>query len=699
MIGAGAAALMAAGLAAAGPAGADTHLRFPPSYSLFGQPGLIDMPSAVSAPDAEFAITASHFAGATRATLSFQITPRLTGSFRYASISPWPNTRGRALDRSFDIRFRLVDEGRWVPAVAVGLRDMVGTGIYSSEYLVATKHVGSRVRVTAGLGWGRLGGLNSLGSPFGARPGLGAPTGGTFNFNQWFRGPVAPFGGLEFRATDRLTLLAEYSSDIYRVETFAGGFVRRTPFNFGAQYSVARGINLGAYYLYGDTVGVSLNVIFNPRTAGVPGGLGPAPPPVAVRAPGAAADLGWTAQPGGRAILMNNLVTLLEPEGLVLEALTVTGRQAEVRVLNTRYDSTAQAIGRTARVMTRVLPASVETFVIVPVMDGIALSAVTLRRRDLETLEHAPDGSWQSYVRAGFADAAALPPGAMRPPELYPKFSWGLTPYLAISTFDPDDPLRYDVGVQLKASWEPRPGLVFATRVRKKVYGTLDQSTRMSDSVLPRVRSDANIYEARGDPAILELYGAHYFRPGRDLYGRVTLGYLERMYGGVSAELLWKPVDSRFAVGVEVNYVKQRAFDQLFGFQGYQVLTGHVSGYWDMGNGFHAQLDAGRYLAGDWGATLSLDREFANGWRIGAFATLTDVPFSRFGEGAFDKGLRFTVPISSLTGQPSKTRLSGTLRPILRDGGARLDVPGRLYESVREYHRPVLREQWGRFLR
>ncbi len=76
------------------------------------------------------------------------------------------------------------------------------------------------------------------------------------------------------------------------------------------------------------------------------------------------------------------------------------------------------------------------------------------------------------------------------------------------------------------------------------------------------------------------------------------------MFAGISGELLWKPVDSRLALGAEVNYVYQRDFDQLFGLQGYSVVTGHVSAYYDLGNGFEAQLDVGRYLAGDIGGLL-----------------------------------------------------------------------------------------------
>ncbi|MEL6313506.1 MAG: YjbH domain-containing protein, partial [Pseudomonadota bacterium] len=53
----------------------------------FGVPsGLIDMPTAEMAPDGQLSINVSHFSGYTRNTATFQLTPWLSGSFRYIGI-------------------------------------------------------------------------------------------------------------------------------------------------------------------------------------------------------------------------------------------------------------------------------------------------------------------------------------------------------------------------------------------------------------------------------------------------------------------------------------------------------------------------------------------------------------------------------------------------------------------------------------
>ena len=97
--------------------------------------------------------------------------------------------------------------------------------------------------------------------------------------------------------------------------------------------------------------------------------------------------------------------------------------------------------------------------------------------------------------------------------------------------------------------------------------------------------------------------------------------------------------------------------------------------------------------------TVGFDREFANGWKVGAFATKTDVSAQDFGEGSFDKGIRITAPISWLLGKPTQQAPTIVVRPLTRDGGQRVNVSGRLYETVRSSHKRDAAASWGKFWR
>lgn len=676
-----------------------------PNLNFHGVPGLIDMPSGEAMPDGQLSTTLSYFGGITRSTLTFQLTPRMSGSFRFSATQDWPNgSLDTYYDRSFDFRYLLLKEMGWRPSVTVGFQDFIGTGIHSAEYIVATKHIGDRLRVTGGIGWGRLGSYNSFSNPFGLdnRPDSFTPTGGTFNLDRLFHGPAAFFGGVEWQASDRLSIFAEYSSDAYDEEVSRGIIDRRSPFNFGLNYRVSDKVSLGAYYLYGSEVGVQLTFGINPRYPG--NGDGSEPAPLPVHPYGRAAALTWPDSSAPNAEVQTAIADgtrqLFEATGLDLESLAVDGRVATVRFRNPTYNNPSQALGRAARALTYAMPQGVTHFRLVPVHEGVPMAAVTMDRRALENAEHAPDGGADLINRLTFSDALmGAPDRDLFAGATYPRFDFDITPYIQTSLFGAGNPVLADVGVELSGYLELAPGLSARGAIRKRVAGNLDNTVVVSDSVLPHVRTDARHYNEIGDPEIHHLTLDYIFRPARNLYGRVSVGYLEPMFGGISTELLWKPVQSRFALGAEVNYVRQRDFEQLFGFQDYDVVTGHVSGYYAFGNGFHAQLDVGRYLAGDWGATFSLNREFANGWRVGAFVTQTDVSHADFGEGSFDKGIVLTIPMSSVTGRPTRSATPITLRPIQRDGGARLDVSNRLYEQVREYHQPSVAQTWGHVLR
>lgn len=670
----------------------------------YGMPGLIDMPQAIAPRDGDLALTSSHFADQTRHTLSFQITPRLTGAFRYAllhGISPGANgvIADYRFDRSFSLQYLIAPETDRFPAIAVGLNDFLGTGLYSAEYIVATRSIGEDLRLSAGIGWGRLAGVGAFDNPLGllgerwdTRPGRDGGFGGEVESGQWFRGPSALFAGLEWRPHDDWTLVAEYSSDAYPNEA-PYVFDRRSPLNFGLRYRISDSWTLGAQYLYGSELGVQLTWAINPADPPYPSGLETAPP--LVRGQDAAAALTWGTGDQALAQMRARSRPALAAQGLKLHGLSVAGTTARVEIVNDSYPAAAQAIGRAARALTGTLPPGIETFDIVLVEAGMPVSQTTIRRADLAELEFAFDGAWGMQARSPLADPG---PGTDPLPGLYPRFTWDIEPYLAPALFDPDAPIRADVGIDLSAAWEPLPGLVFSGIVRQPLIGNLDESTRESTSILPRVRSDAWLYD-KADTRLARLTGAWNFRPAPDLYGRVSAGLLEPMFGGVTAELLWFRPDSRLAFGAEIGHVVQRDYDQGFDFLDYEVTTGHLSAYWDMGRGYEAQIDVGRYLAGDWGATLALDRRFGNGWRIGAFATLTDVPFEDFGEGSFDKGIRLTIPIGWINGQATRDQSTLTIRPVLRDGGARLDLDGRLYETVRDASTAGLAESWGRFWR
>lgn len=698
------------------------------TLNMYGATGLIDMPSAQVQRDAELSLSYSQFGPIRRTTLSFQLTPRASASFRFLAIRDWntefcppdcddENAFDIYYDRSFDFRYQIFTERGLRPSVLIGLQDFAGTGILSGEYLVATKTLAPGLKVTAGLGWGRLGTGHELFS-VGERPAPDVDFGGKLNFGTWFRGPASPFGGIEWQVNDEWNIKVEYSSDAYVEESEKRKtFERKSPLNFGIEYSPAPGARIGAYYMYGSTFGLAVNLAINPKNRPTAGVRETAPIPVLVRSP---ESLGWSdadvADTAVQRRISEALATLLDKDRIRVEGFRISGRTAELRIRNDRIDAVPEAIGRAARAMTQVVPPGVDVFLVTSVQSGMPASTVTIRRSDLEAFEFSVDGAEEMLRRVDIGEAALRLPGdPLRDPDIYPAFFWSIAPYNRVRLFDQTDPFKIDIGVRGTIQYDLAPGLIFEAAVTQKVIGNLDDRPPLPDrTFLQPVRSSAYYYDRVEKPLLETMTLNWYAKPADELYSRVTIGYMEQMFGGISGELLWKPVDSRWAFGAEMNYVAQRNPRQLFSFSlpdymyesdgdppegpdSYTVATGHLSAYYQIDDAFHIQVDVGRYLAGDVGATISFDREFANGWRVGAFATKTNISAEDFGSGSFDKGITLEIPFAWVLGKPTRETSTTVIRPFGRDGGARLNVGTRLYPQVRDYHKPGLDEQWGRF--
>lgn len=679
------------------------------TYTLYGTPGLIEMPTAQAAPDGQVTANLSVFKQQQRSSFSFQLTPRLSGTFRYTGVAEFygPDTNVR-FDRSFDLRYRFLDEGQlgsWTPAMAIGLQDFMGTGLLTSEYIVASKAITPSIIASAGLGWGRMGTqggftnpLAALGAEYETRPNNDYGRGGKPSLDQFFKGDAAFFGGVSWQYSDKLTFKGEYSSDAYVRETRNGTIDIKTPINVGLTYRWKPGITLDLAYLYGSEIAAGVTVDLNPRDRAMVSGVETAPVPVRARGQDRALLASWGVTNSTN--LTQAVQTGLRAEGMRLNGLEVIGDTARIRYTNSQYRSEAQALGRVARVLTNTLPDSVRQFTLEPMQEGIALSSTTINRSDMESLENTAGAADALRARAAFGDAGttgALP--AIPSPD--PAFTWGLGPYAALILFNGNAPVQVDVGLELRARYEISPSLVLKGGIHQSILGRREIADIFDNpNSYHNVRTDGGQYGIHGGPVITDLTLSHYGRPARDLYSRVTIGYLEAMYGGMSTELLWKPVDSRLAIGTELNYARQRDFDMGFGFQNYEAVTGHLSAYYSFDNGFHAQVNAGRYLAGDWGATFALDREFDNGWKVGAYFSLTDMPFEEYGEGSFDKGIRVTVPTDFFLGNASRREVSTNLASLSRDGGARLEIEDRLYDVVRDGHvGGPMGDTWGRVWR
>ena len=115
----------------------------------------------------------------------------------------------------------------------------------------------------------------------------------------------------------------------------------------------------------------------------------------------------------------------------------------------------------------------------------------------------------------------------------------------------------------------------------------------------------------------------------------------------------------------------------------YRNVTSHLNFYYrNRGHiPFDAKISYGEYLAGDEGITIDLSRSFPNGTMFGVFASFTDVSTEQFGEGSYDKGIYFSIPVVG-------NLINYSWRPLTKDPGAKLNRKNTLHDLLIKF-RPI----------
>jgi hypothetical protein len=617
----------------------------------------------------------------THGNVMFQPFDWMEAGFRYTNVSnrlygPAELSGTQAYkDKSIDVKFRVWKESAYLPQIAVGLRDIGGTGFFAGEYVVANKRTGD-FDWSLGLGWGYVGARGNLRNPltwlsssFENRTGT-TGQGGDFSLTRYFRGPTAAFGGVQYQTPwEPLTLKAEYDGNDYQHEPLGNNQRQTSPFNFGAVYRVARGIDLtagierGHNVMFGVTLHTNLARLTQPKLSD------PKPVPVAEARPARQPDWSVTARDFKAQTEWN--------------VRSIEQRDKEVRVVVEDAGAAywKERVDRGAAVLHRDAPANVDLF------------TLTYRGAGIDTAEHVIDrDAWVAQRTQPVPPAEKRETVIARPPEAEPGdvvhkaagteiFDHGLRLSYAQTLGGPDAFVLWQLGVVESARLRLRDDTWVQGSLRLRVADNYEKFHYTGPSNLPRVRTFLREYLTTSTLTMPNLQLTHVGRVGDNHYYSAYGGYLEEMFAGVGGEWLYRPFASRLAFGVDVNSVRQREFEQHFGLRDYSTITGHGTMYWDTGwNDVLATVSVGRYLAKDIGGTVVLSRTFKNGVSMGAFATKTNVSAAEFGEGSFDKGVFVTIPFDALFTRSSRSVINTVWRPLTRDGGAMLGRAVTLYD-------------------
>jgi len=687
----------------------------PPTSSEWGGIGLLQTPTARMAEDGDFAFTASHNSPYSRYNVSMQPFSWLEGTFRYINVSNLrygPSIAGdqNYKDKSIDFKVRLLRESRWVPQVAFGVRDLGGTGLFSSEYVVASKNFGP-FDASLGLATGYIGNRGDFSNPLGAiddrfkdRP---IPTSaivnaGKFGVSSMFRGPVGIFGGVTYQTPwDAFLVKVEYDGNDYRREPRGNNLPQSTPINVGLVYRPNDNVELTAAWERGDAAMFSLTLRGNPGHAlNAPKPFDPPAAPMravaerpryehdALHAQASPAIGTESAPEAGQpdwAAISNRLRV---NAGFRVEEISQRGDELFISGYQQRYFNPAKGMGRASRILSNELGDSFDWYTFETVRLGMPIAEMSVKR---DALEGYIDGTVDlpTLKRSVELSAPAVVERETLFKPKYRRYGGGFSLGYQQNLGGPDGFILYQVSANASGSLFFTDNSWITGTLSQNVINNYDKFKYDAPSRLYRVRTDLRQYMTTSDLRMPNLQFNIAGKLGRDVYAMAYAGYLEWMYAGVGGEILYRPINQSWAIGANLNRVQQRDYDQHFGLRDYRVTTGHATLYYsfDDKERIIGSLSVGRYLAGDDGVTINIARAFDNGMTMGAYATKTNVSSRDFGEGSFDKGIYFSVPFDSLLPRSTRGRATINWAPLIRDGGAMLGRKYPLYNVTGERDR------------
>ena len=640
----------------------------------FGGVGLMQTPTARMAPAGELSVNASRTEPYTRYSVSLQPFEWLEGSFRYTAITnrrygPESLSGDQSYkDKAVDLKVRLWQETHWAPDVALGFRDVGGTGLFSSEFLVANKRYDD-FDFSAGIAWGYIGSRGDFENPLGwaddrfkTRP-QGEGT-GDVNTNAYFRGRPSLFGGVTYQTPwDPLSLKLEYEGNDYKNEPKDNVIKQDSPINLGAVFKLTDSVDLSAGWERGNTAmfGITLHTNFVSRKAPAKT-YDPPAERLPAHAPNIAPDqVNWA----------NVSQRLQKNAGYKVERITQRGSELFVYGEQSNYFHSAKAVGRASRILDNSVNDEIDWFTLVNKRYDLPLEETSVPRETFREVVNNEE-PLQTLHRSTEVNAAMPHTETTLYTAARDPFNYGVGLGYKQNVGGPDG-LLYQLSADADAEYRFTRNTWWSGMLSANLANNYDHFTYDAPSGLPRVRTDLRKYLTTSDVTMPTFQLSHAEQLDKDLFGMVYGGYLESMFAGVGGEVLFRPTGQRWSVGADLNYVRQREFNQGFGLRDYSTVTGHITGYTDLPFDTQAAVSVGRYLARDWGTTIDLSREFSNGVRFGAWATLTTATTAEYGEGSFDKGIYLSIPFDELMSMSTMRRANIVWSPLTRDGGARLN--------------------------
>jgi hypothetical protein len=682
------------------------YFKYPisPSSSNMGNTGILETPNAKFMKPGSLRVSFS--SSFPYEYTSFNATPFswMEANYRYAEIKnekygPSAYSGNQSLkDKGFDLKIRLFKESSFFPAIATGLRDIAGTGLFASEYIVATKSF-KDLDLSVGMGWGLLGRANNISNPlasledkFETRNSYEGE-GGEFSSGNWFSGDTAIFGGAEYHLRKLgLTIKLEYDTSEYDKDS-NNPLLVDSRLNYGLLFNYSKNLNLGIAYERGNTFRASFNIKGNFFED-------------TIKKPSPKNVISLSKEQQERSFKNKNLFytslnNSLKDESIYIQAATYKDKEIDVAIASPKFKSFTRIAGRTMRITSALASDDVERINVHNMNGDLEIFKISFDRKEFIQSDLKEGSASEVLAKSSIVSNSKIPlyeTAAFQPSVNFPEFTWNMSPGLKHQIGGPEGFYLGQLFWSTNTIVKFKRNLSLYTSFGINIYDTFKDFNNPSSSQLPHVRSDIQDYLKEGKNNIQRMKLEYMFSPYKDIFIKADMGLLEEMFAGVGGEILYRPFKRNYALGLNLYRVRQRGYEQLFKLRKYETNTGHL-GFYTSVKDVNIQLQIGKYLAGDTGFTLDLGKRFSTGFTLGVFATKTNVPKEIFGEGSFDKGFYFSIPTSLFYSDFRTGNISFGLQPLTKDGGAMLSGHNGLWGILGDTNKKAVLNDWNEILR
>ena len=545
-------------------------------------------------------------------------------------------------DKGFNFKLRLKEEGT-LPALAIGINDIAGTGFYSSEYIVGSYGI-NKTDFHFGLAWGQLNGskknfknpLGKINDSFYDRPIDYEDQGGQFQPSRYFSGEtVSPFFGVVHAINEKYLLKVEY--DTTSTPGRIGYEDAKQDFSFGLDFNLTKNFTLGISTERGNFTSIKFTYKNNSKIS---------------RPIKKYTESNHKETDSKYIRLIRNLNSNGIGVNKIYEGSDFIGIQMS-QFTHPNLTIIDEIIRR----------ASYDAGLEKPVKKDIRIADLRGKTEYDETFEKESKLIYEKQIKKKFKNNTKL----------------SFRPFLASR----EEFFKGALMIENISEYSFLDNFIFSSNIKYSLADNFDDLEYPPVNTYPaQVRSDIKDYLKSYSQNIFigRAQLDYYLTPKENHHVMLTAGILEEMFNGVGFEYLYSNQDLNYAIGFEIFEVKKRDYDMLFGTLDYSNITGHLNYYYrNYGRiPFDAKISYGEYLAGDEGITIDISRSFSNGTKFGIFASFTDVSTEQFGEGSFDKGIYFNIPIFG-------NLINYSWQPLTKDPGSKLYRKNTLYGLLEKF--------------